>query len=525
MRTALLVALAAALVAVGRAGGPSVARPRQAGQPQSSPTEVIVQFHPGFNPATEIPALMDGAKLSRKLRASATEGDLVLVELPKGQSVAAAKGAFDKGRDPDGRGSVRYVEENFKVSKMATTNDPDLRSGALWGMTGTFGIQAPAAWDSHTDCSNVYVGVVDEGVQYTHPDLAANMWTNAAEAGGVPGADDDGNGYVDDVHGYDFYNNKGDVFTPTDGDAHGTHVSGTIGGVANNSIGVSGVCWSIKIISAKFLGPNGGYIAGAVQALDYLTQLKLRKGLNIVASSNSWGCGSSCYSQSLFDAISRAYNAGILFIAAAGNEATTAVSYPAGYKHPGVTGVAALQSDGALASYSNRGTASNPWVHIGAPGSGIKSTVPSNTYATYSGTSMACPHVSGAAALYKAEYPAATADQVKAAILRSATPTASLANGITSTGGRLNAADMLRIVPGVAPTCSCASNQYCASGICYSCPSTCTTCTSSTSCSSCVLGYRGAACTIRCNPAGALVSKCSTCCSGACISNKLKQCK
>lgn len=98
--------------------------------------------------------------------------------------------------------------------------------------------------------------------------------------------------------------------------------------------------------------------------------------------------------------------------------------------------------------------------------------VPSNTYATYSGTSMACPHVSGAAALYKAEYPAATADQVKAAILRSATPTASLANGVTSTGGRLNAADMLRIVPGVAPTCSCASNQYCANGICYSCPTT-----------------------------------------------------
>lgn len=210
------------------------------------------------------------------------------------------------------------------------------------------------------------------------------------------------------------------------------------------------------------------------------------------------------------------------FIAAAGNEAVSTPSYPGAYNLPNVITVAALTSTGALASYSNRGTwCARPgaWmdgaqgrlracrapctrpascsqtgrmacccapaiqtaalaaprarrVHLGAPGSSVKSTTPGNTYSIYSGTSMACPHVTGAAALYRAKYPAATAANVKTAILQSATYTPALAGSVTSSGGRLNAAGMLSIVPGVPPTCSCATNQYCVSGLCYTCPAT-----------------------------------------------------
>jgi subtilisin family serine protease len=268
-------------------------------------------------------------------------------------------------------------------------------------------------------------------------------------------------------------------------------VAGTIGGLKNGA-GVVGVNWNVKIISAKFLGPNGGSTASAVAALNYLVDLKRNRGLNIVATSNSWAGGG--YSQALYDAITRSNAAGMLFIAAAGNsgwpcllyqapgaacaesthrlctpaparyhECSAAAcspplarsvdaynmdkraSYPASYapKLPNVIAVAAIDKTGALASFSNFGSRV---VHLGAPGVGILSSVAPNAYATYSGTSMATPHVSGAVALYAAKWPGATAAQIKDALLTSVSATASL-NRKTITGGRLDVAAMLSKAP------------------------------------------------------------------------------
>jgi len=291
----------------------------------------------------------------------------------------------------------------------------------------------------------VWIGIIDEGYMYSHEDLAGNAGTNAGEIAGN-GKDDDGNGYVDDVYGWDFAGGDNTVFDGT-GDDHGTHVAGTIGAVGGNGAGVAGVCWNVRLMSAKFLGTRGGTTANAVKAVDYFTDLKARHGLNFVATNNSWGGGG--YSQALFDAIQRANAANILFVAAAGNGGTDGVgdnndvtpSYPASYASANVISVASTTSTGAKSSFSNYGATS---VDLGAPGSSIYSTLPKSSkgkvisgYGAYSGTSMATPHVTGAVALYAASHPGASAAQIKAAILGSAVPTPSL-SGITTTGGRLD---------------------------------------------------------------------------------------
>ena len=333
---------------------------------------------------------------------------------------------------------VEYAEPNWIYTLDAgETNDTYI--GNLWGMTGTYGSQASVAWgNGHTGSSDVFVGIIDEGYMYTHPDLAANAGTTNEIAGNKK--DDDNNGYVDDVYGWDFDGNNNTVFDGLDDD-HGTHVAGTIGAVGNNALGVAGVNWHVKLLSAKFLGKRGGTTANAVKAVDYFTDLK-KKGLNLVATNNSWGGGG--YSQALFDAIDRANTAGVLFIAAAGNDGAdidASASYPAAYSNSNIISVAAITSTGGLASFSNYGATQ---VDIGAPGNGIYSTVPARSgrsvasgYASYSGTSMATPHVTGAAALYKSTHTSATAADIKAAILGTATPTGSLA-GKCVTGGRLN---------------------------------------------------------------------------------------
>ena len=309
-----------------------------------------------------------------------------------------------------------------------------------------YGSQAAEAWaqPAGATCGNVVVGIIDEGYMYTHEDLAANAFKNPGEIAGN-GIDDDGNGLVDDVYGWDFDGNNNTVFDGT-ADDHGTHVAGTIGGVGGNGKGVAGVCWSVRLMGAKFLGSRGGTTANAIKAVDYFTDLKIRHGLNIVATNNSWGGGG--YSQALKDAIDRANAANILFIAAAGNSGANndaTAAYPSGYTSPNVIAVAATTSAGGLASYSQYGATT---VDIGAPGSGIVSTVPvtvgkgknatvGSGYASYNGTSMATPHVAGAAALYAYRNPGSTAAQIKAAILGSAVPTPSL-QGKVLTNGRLD---------------------------------------------------------------------------------------
>ncbi len=293
------------------------------------------------------------------------------------------------------------------------------------------------------NCANVIVGVIDEGIYYNHEDLAANVWTNPYDA--VDGVDNDGNGKVDDVRGWDFDGGSNDINSGGTNDDHGTHVSGTIAGAGGNGKGVAGVCWSgVKLISAKFLGGTGGTSANAIAAVDYITDFKTRHGLNIVATNNSWGGGG--FSQALQDAIGRANDANILFVAAAGNSAydnDAQASYPSNYPNANIIAVASITSTGALSSFSQWGATT---VDIGAPGSGIWSSVPKRVkgktasgYASYNGTSMATPHVTGAATLYAAQHPGSNAAQIKAAILNSATATPSL-TGKVVTGGRLNVA-------------------------------------------------------------------------------------
>jgi thermitase len=416
--------------------------------------EVLVQYHSGASNAAKQRARGRVAAETDEMIVDAAgrsdgKGDLELARVPPGISVAAAVRGLQE--DP----AVEFAEPNWVYTHEVASNDTYYVSGQLWGMYGDasspanqFGSQAAEAWaNGHTGSNAVYIGVIDEGIQFTHPELQANTWTNPFDP--VDGVDNDGNGYVDDIHGWDFDGNNNSIY---DGgnkgtlDDHGTHVSGTIGARGGNGVGVAGVNWSVTLISGKFLGRRGGTTANAVKAVKYFTDLKQRHGLNIVATSNSWGGGG--FSQALLDAITAAAEQQILFIAAAGNGGNDQVgdnndvvpNYPSNYDtsagagYDAVIAVAAISSNGSLASFSNYGSRT---VDIGAPGVGIISTTAFNSYSSFSGTSMATPHVSGAAALYASTHPGALASDIKNAILTSAIPTPSLA-GRTVTSGRLN---------------------------------------------------------------------------------------
>ncbi|MDP2647666.1 MAG: S8 family serine peptidase [Candidatus Yanofskybacteria bacterium] len=338
-------------------------------------------------------------------------------------------------RDP----RVEYAEPNFILTTQVMPNDPSFSQ--LWGMnnTGQTGgisdsdIDAPEAWDSTRD-SNLIVGIIDTGIDYSHVDLAANIWINSGEIAGN-GIDDDGNGYIDDIYGWDFVNNDND---PYDDNGHGTHVAGTIGARGNNGIGVAGVNWQVKLAALKFLNASGsGTTVNAVQAIQYANQMGFK------VTNNSWGGGA--YSQVLYDAISAANGAGNIFVAAAGNNGQNTDSspaYPASYNLPNIISVAVTDSSDNKASFSNYGAAS---VDLGAPGVDIYSTVPISGcvncdptgYKSLSGTSMAAPHVSGFAALLWSHISSASHLQVKDKILSSADLIESM-EGITSSGGRLN---------------------------------------------------------------------------------------
>lgn len=333
------------------------------------------------------------------------------------------------------RGVAETCSPNFEIKVSATPNDPEFPS--LWGLSTDKGIDGPGAWDVSTGSNEVVVAIIDTGVDYNHPDLAQNIWTNPGEIAGN-NIDDDGNGYVDDVHGMSAVNHSGNPF---DDNGHGTHVAGTIGGKGNNSVGVAGVNWNVKIMALKFLNGSGsGSLAGAIEAINYMNLMKNR-GVHIKVSNNSWGGGG--YSEELFRAIRRANDAGIIFAAAAGNESNdndANASYPASYDVANVVSVAAIDQDQNVAYFSNYGATS---VDIAAPGVSIRSTYPNNRYANLSGTSMATPHVTGALALLLSNEPNLTVEQAISRLYDSAVDSGTL-RGVVRTGRKLNVARMLR---------------------------------------------------------------------------------
>jgi subtilisin family serine protease len=318
------------------------------------------------------------------------------------------------------------------------SNDPSLSQ--LWGMTK---IDAQDAWNittGATGANRVVVAVIDTGVDYTHSDLAANIWTNTRETAGN-GADDDRDGFVDDVHGYNFVSNNGN---PMDDNGHGTHVSGTIAAVGNNSMGVAGVNWSASIMALKFMDSGGsGYLSDAIRAINYATMERTQYGVNVRVINASWGGGG--FSSAMQTAIQAAGDAGIMFVAAAGNSGTNndvTVQYPANYTPPNVISVAASDQNDNLASFSCYGATT---VDLAAPGVSIYSTLPNNRYACYSGTSMATPMVSGVAALAWAYKPTATVADIRSAILQGVDHVSSL-SGMVATGGRLDAYNTLKLL-------------------------------------------------------------------------------
>jgi subtilisin family serine protease len=349
--------------------------------------------------------------------------------------------------------NVEFAEPNFALQAMRAPNEPAFN--LLWGMEntgqtlGTAGadIKAKLAWDRTTGSPNVVVAVIDSGLDYNHQDFTTtgvitpegivtgpNVWVNPGELAGN-GVDDDGNGRIDDVIGIDVFNGTSD---PLDDNGHGTHVSGTIGAVGNNSLGVIGVNWNVKILPCKFLDSTGnGSIADAVTCLDYVLDLKLNHGVNIVATNNSYGA-LGAFSQTMLDAIKAHRDAGILFFAAAGNfgvDNDTSDFYPANYDVSNVIAVAATDHNDLLPSFSDFGRRT---VHIGAPGVNIFSTLNFNNYTSANGTSMSTPHVAGLAALLKAQDPTRDWRAIKNLILSGGEPKASM-TGKTISGRRLDA--------------------------------------------------------------------------------------
>ncbi len=343
------------------------------------------------------------------------EANAAVVEIDGGQSLTEA---LSELRDA---GEVSWAEPNYVLRKTGFTNDNLLTGGFLWGLLR---IHAPQAWDTATG-TGVVVAVTDSGVDLNNPELSSRLWANPGEV--ANGVDDDHDGIVDDLNGADFVYGDG---RPDDEEGHGTHVSGTIGAAPNDGFGNVGVAPGSQIMALKFLDAQGsGNVADAITAIDYATD----HGAHVINA--SWG--GAPYSKGLEDAILRANNAGVVFVAAAGNEGVNNdldPSYPASYDLPNTITVAASNSLNRLADFSNYGAGN---VDLAAPGVDVVSNVGTG-YEAWNGTSMATPHVSAVAALVKSRVPGAGAGEVVSAVLRGAKPVKYL-NGQVRTGGVLDA--------------------------------------------------------------------------------------
>jgi subtilisin family serine protease len=403
--------LGAALSILAVLGFPGAVTPSHASQPSEFVAgELLVRFAASTTPNARADVLGDlDATVVQRLPVSG----LVRVRLEPGASVEDAAADFER------RAGVRYAQPNHRYHLTATTpNDPHFAS--LWGMAK---IEAPGAWDTRTDSNAVTVAVVDSGVDYDHPDLQANIWQNDDPLDGV---DNDGNGRVDDRRGWDFGSGDNDPF---DDDGHGTHVAGTVGARGNNAAGVTGVNWQVKLMPLKVSDALGGiYESAIIQAFQYACA----NGAKVV--NGSFG-GYGDFPQGMFDAINAC--PGALFVFAAGNENNNndvTPAWPCSLGSANIVCVAATTTADERASFSNYGLNS---VDVAAPGANILSTVPGNDFDSWSGTSMAAPHVAGAAALVLAERPGLTSTELRRSLLLSADPRPQL-TGLVGSGARLN---------------------------------------------------------------------------------------
>lgn len=511
---------------MGFADDGSFPTPQTAPTPPNDPARYLVQFETGSDRAQQSMALAAlGADFVKIIRdADAQAGALILIEVAPSAEAALLQALGQNS-------AIRFVERDATIGVQAIANDTYTANGSQWGVYGDtsspsnmYGSQAAEVWSSgKTGSMKIVVGDVDTGIDYTHPDLYLNVWLNQGEirkdvalfdvdgdglitfrdlnafqnaayvsdinkngridAGDLlkdtrwaNGQDNDKDGYIDDLIGWDFVNNDND---PYDDNNHGTHTAGTIGAIGGNGTGVAGLNWSVSLMALKFMdGKGSGALSSAIKALDYYTTVSALDTTpsKFIGTNNSWGAGS--YSQALLDAITRGAKQDALFTAAAGNGGADGVgdnndligNYPSNYSTASTAGfesviaVAALASNGSLASFSNYGGTA---VDLGAPGSGIWSTIAGGGYASYSGTSMATPHVTGALALLASAYPDLSASQLRDVLLNTTITTPSL-NGKAVTGGRLDVSAMFGATnaptPTSPPTATTATTVYGTSG-------------------------------------------------------------
>jgi subtilisin family serine protease len=402
---------------------------------ETAPSRYIVRFKERTKAAATA-VVHDGQVRSSE----AAFGMSVVSVLPHDGAVVAAL-SDGEAQELAARADVESVEVDVPMKAFRTTNDPLLNQ--QYGLEATTGVNAFSAWDTSVGSRVALVAVMDSGVDETHPDLTHAIWRNPREIA-RNGRDDDGNGYVDDYRGYDFVNRD---TLPRDDQGHGSHVAGIIAASGNNSKGVAGVAWGSKILPLKVLNSSGeGFTSDIVEAMDYAGDLH-RRGVPVVAINMSLGGANS---STLERAVKRALQNDLLIIAAAGNESSNndvVKVYPASYDLPHVLSVSAVDQDGNLSTYSNYGAQT---VSLSAPGDDVMSTVPFSIMGTYydtlSGTSMAAPHVAGAAALVAATNRKLTAPLIRRVLMASVRNSMAL-SGLSVSGGYLDAGAAVALAP------------------------------------------------------------------------------
>lgn len=449
-------------------------------------SQLIVKFNDNIAPSSNktlanfnIEEIKEFYKPSNMLAKSAELfSKFKIISFTKGTNLS--KAFSELTQDP----TVEYVAPNYIFTINATT--PSDLNTQLWGLNNTgqtrtfadsYGdehiemgtidadIDAPEAWDIRHDANNTIVAVIDTGIDYNHSELASNMWTNPGEIAGN-GIDDDGNGYIDDVHGYDFADNDSD---PMDTNGHGTHCSGTIAAQGDNGNNITGVAWNTQLMALKIFGDgvDGAYTTDIVNAILYAADMGAKVSNNSYGALSGNSVIANMIQKPLYDAISAANDAGMLFVAAAGNSGEDldgpTMSTPAGLELPNIISIAASDHNDEQAYFTNYG---KTLVDLSAPGVDIYSTLPGDEYATWSGTSMAAPHVTGAAALLIEENNGLSPAEIKAILMNHSDQPDGLVD-ITGSGSRLNIQKALASLQGSGGSCesfSATNDQHVTAG-------------------------------------------------------------